>query len=473
MPKLQVTGWVERIIHCHTNRRRQRHKQASGDAPFRYGRSAVYGVYGSLASRGVCQAVAIRGLGIDEFKTLLKENLTPARAISSPQHLKGREKVLRQIDRSFNSPGKHIFIYGDRGVGKTSLAQTAAFIQQSSDGNPILVTCGGSSFLSTIRDAGRSALPAGDAVFQKKIEHKLKAGVGGFGYDFTRSLTSGVVPPVESINDAVQLLKFIGECHSKEPVIILDEFDQLATDAERKACAEVIKQVSDQKVNVRFILCGIGTSLEDLIGVHLSTGRYLSPVPLERLTQDARWEIIQAAAQAVGVTVADGFLMRIGQISDGFPSYVHLMGEQLLWTMFDDEEITGHCQQRHFAEGVNLAVQEAAVTLKIIYDKATQKHSDTYQEVLWALADRHSLRRQTTEVYQKSYLPIMAERHGRKTLSKRVFSDRLNKLKTLGHGEIVIPKGAGWYEFKENIVRGYVRLRAENEGVHIGSEGYA
>jgi hypothetical protein len=417
--------------------------------------------------------VAIKGLGIDEFKGFLKENLTPARAISSPEHLKGREKVLRQIDRSFNSPGKHIFIYGDRGVGKTSLAQTAAFIQQSADNRPILVTCGGSSFLSTVRDAVRGALPVGDPVFQKKVEHKLKAGIGGFGYDMTRSLTSGIVPPVESINDATQLLKFVGECHSKEPVIIFDEFDQLADDAQRKACAEVIKQVSDQGIGVRFILCGIGTSLEDLIGVHLSTGRYLSPVPLERLTQDARWEIILAAAKAVGVTVANNFLLRIGQISDGFPSYVHLIGEQVLWSMFDDEETTGHCQQRHFAEGVSLAVKEAETTLKIIYEKATQKYSDTYQEVLWALADKHSLRRQTTEVYEKSYLPFMAERHGSKVLSKSVFSGRLNKLKTPRHGEIIVSKGAGWYEFKENIVRGYVRLRAENEGVHLGAEGYA
>jgi len=53
-----------------------------------------------------------------------------------------------------------------------------------------------------------------------------------------------------------------------------------------------------------------------------------------------------------------------------------------------------------------------------------------------------------------------------------VFSDRLNKLKTARHGGIIVPKGAGWYEFKENIVRGYVRLRAESEGVHLGAEGY-
>lgn len=165
--------------------------------------------------------------------------------------------------------------------------------------------------------------------------------------------------------------------------------------------------------------------------------------------------------------------MRIGQISDGFPSYVHLIGEQLLWAMFDDEEIVDQCQQRHFTQGVNSAVAEAETSLKAIYDRATQKYSDTYQEVLWAVADRHTLRRQTTEIYDKSYIPIMDARAPQNTLSKRVFSDRLNKLKTARHGEILVPKGAGWYEFRENIVRGYVRLRAEKEGVHLGVEAYA
>jgi uncharacterized protein len=304
----------------------------------------------------------------------------------------------------------------------------------------------------------------------KKIEHKLKAGIGGFGYDMTRSLTSGVVPPIESINDAVQLLRFVGEVHSQEPVIIFDEFDQLADDAERKACAEVIKQVSDQALQVRFILCGIGTSLEDLIGVHLSTGRYLSPVHLERLTHDARWEIIESAAKAVGVTVGHSHLVRIGQISDGFPSYIHLIGEQLLWSIFDDDMVSSQCLQRHFVEGVHLAVQEAETTLKIIYDNAVQKYSDDYEEVLWALADRHLLRRQTTEIYDKSYLPIMDDRPVRRKLTKEQFSARLNNLKTSRHGAIIVGKGAGWYEFKENMVRGYVRLRAENDGVQLGTE---
>lgn len=408
----------------------------------------------------------------DEFRNLLKEYLTPARAIASPQHLKGREKTLRQIDRAFNSPGKHIFIYGDRGVGKTSLAQTAASLHQSSDGAPVLVSCAGQQFLGTVRDAIKQCLPAGNPAFQKKIEHKIRAGIGGFGYDFTRSITSGVVPPIESVNDAVELLKFVSELHSREPVMVFDEFDQIPDDAQRKICAELIKQISDRRVGIRFIFCGIGSSLEELIGVHLSTGRYLSPVILERLTHDARWEIVNEASTAIGVSISKPHQIRIGQISDGFPSYVHLMTEQILWSMFDDPAPVGVCSQEHFAAGVRQAVQETETTLKMIYDRATQKYSDDYQEVLWALADDHLLRRQTTDIYEKSYLRIMSERQDRKKLTKSQFSGRLNNLKTDRHGQIIIGKGAGWYEFRENIVRGYVRLRAENEGIRIGAEGY-
>jgi Cdc6-like AAA superfamily ATPase len=415
--------------------------------------------------------MAIAGLTPDQFKKILSENLTPARAINSPEHLRGREKMLMQIERAFNSPGKHIFIFGDRGVGKTSLALTAASLHQSSDASPINVSCGSNNFLNVVRDAVKQTLPAGDTVFQRKIEQRLRAGIAGFGYDFVKSLQSGTVPHIESVNDAVSLLRFISEFHSKSPIIVFDEFDRIPDQDQRKICADIIKQVSDTGVNVRFIFCGIGSSVEELLDVHLSTGRYISPIALERLTHDARWEIVESAAKAVGVEIAHNHRVRIGQISDGFPSYIHLITEQILWSMFDDEDTVEKCLQSHFQIGVSRAVEEAETTLKIIYDKATQKYGDDYQEVLWALADDHLLRRQTTSVYEKSYLRIMEQRSDRKKLTKTQFSGRLNNLKNQRHGCILVGKGAGWYEFKENIVRGYVRLLAERAGIQLGVEG--
>jgi hypothetical protein len=78
-----------------------------------------------------------------------------------------------------------------------------------------------------------------------------------------------------------------------------------------------------------------------------------------------------------------------------------------------------------------------------------------------------------SEIYDESYLRIMTARPGRKVLSKEQFYARMNALKTSRHGDILVAKGAGWYEFRENVVRGYVRLRAEGNGIILGRDHFA
>lgn len=140
----------------------------------------------------------------------------------------------------------------------------------------------------------------------------------------------------------------------------------------------------------------------------------------------------------------------------------------LFWAIFEDDLEQDVCQLAHYAKGVADAVLEAQSTLKLTYEKATQKYSDDYQEVLWAVADTVMLRRQVTEIFEKSYIPIMKYRKNRKVLDKKTFNSRLANLKSERHGFILDGKGAGWYQFRENIVRGYVRLRAEQENVPLG-----
>ncbi len=57
-----------------------------------------------------------------------------------------------------------------------------------------------------------------------------------------------MVPAPETVNDAAQLLRFVEEFHSREPIIIFDEFDQLPDDAQLKVCADLIKAVSERAV---------------------------------------------------------------------------------------------------------------------------------------------------------------------------------------------------------------------------------
>ncbi len=415
--------------------------------------------------------MAISGLDLEEFKQILRENLTPAQAISNPQQLRGRESMLRKIDRAFNSPGMHVFIYGDRGVGKTSLAQSAAVLHQSSDADPILVACDPQvSFFKLVQDMVNHCVPVQQV---GKKREKLSINVPGISYELADAIEGRQVPEPRSINDAISFMKYVRRFHSKEPIIIIDEFDQLKSDGDKKYFADFVKQLSDQGVGIRLIFCGIGSSLEELIGTHLSTDRYLTPIELERLSHDARWEIITSAAEELRISVDKEYLVRIGQISDGFPYYVHLICEMMFWAIYDDPCLMDHCESPHFSTGVRGAVSNVQTSLRFVYDKATQKYSDDYQEVLWAVSDHVILRRQVSEIYDQSYLRIMKARPQRKTLRKEQFYNRMNALKTPRHGAILIAKGAGWYEFRENVVRGYVRLRAEDQGIKLGLDHFA
>ena len=267
-------------------------------------------------------------------------------------------------------------------------------------------------------------------------------------------------------------MRYVSQFHSKEPIIIIDEFDQLSETSDRKYFADLIKQTSDQDIKVKFIFCGIGSSLEDLIGTHLSTDRYIAPVELERLSHDARHEIVTSAAKELNILVDRELYIRIGYISDGYPYYIHLICEEIFWAMFDDLADVVECSSYHFDIGVRKAVGESQTSLRTAYDKATQKYSDDYQEVLWAVSADPLLRRQVKEIYENSYVEIMKERLGRKKLDIEQFRNRMNSLKTDRHGCILLSQGAGWYEFKENVLRGYARLRATQEGVMLGRDHY-
>ena len=408
-------------------------------------------------------------VGLDDFKEVLRTHFTPSRPISHHEYLLGRDEKLKQIDRAFNSPGKHVFIHGDRGVGKTSLARSAVNFHQSSDSGPLVVECESASQpYELIRDIVSKCIKINpNAIKQKET---VKFGLPGLSYEMINEINQGIVPNISNLNDALSVLTYVAGRDVREPVIIIDEFDLIADQDTRRTIASFIKHVSDQEIPVRFIICGIGDSLDEMIGSHLSTGRYLAPIKLDPIPHEARWGIISSAADALGIQIDRESIVRTGIISDGYPYYIHLIGESLFWSIFDDENIINVSNARHFDEALRKSNEEAEAALKKAYEIATQKYSDDYQEVLWAIVDSPMLRRQVTEIFETSYQRIMDFFPERRRLDKAKFTSRLNMLKSDRHGYILRAQGAGWYEFSENRNRGYVRLVAERSGVRLNSE---
>jgi hypothetical protein len=409
-------------------------------------------------------------LTLDEpsFGAEMHRVLSPSNAIQTPELLRGRAKQLDEIRRALYSPGRQIFVYGHRGVGKTSVAQTAAFQKHPADSFPIIVGCApGSTCFSVVRDIAKEAFPADPRLVRTTKQRSFKFSFKGTGTDRKSSEEQKTFRLPESLNDAVRLIEYIAQKHSKNPVIVIDEFDQIRDKEQQNMFANLVKQVADKRIGVSIIFCGIGASLDDLFSAHLSAHRYFHPVGLERLPYDARFEIIEAAAGHLGISIDNTTRYRIAMISDGFPYYVHLICEKLFWRVYFAKN-QGFVNGDLFEQALIDAAEALEPEIKKPYDKATKKYTNVREPILWALADGDELQRPSRDVWQ-SYLRIMSDLK-QEPLDRTKFNGHMNNLKKSGSGSVFTATRAGWYEYTEKVVRGYARLKALQKGIILERE---
>lgn len=208
-------------------------------------------------------------------------------------------------------------------------------------------------------------------------------------------------------------------------------------------------------------------SIDAIMAAHESADRYFHTVALQRLPWEARFEIVTVAADALGIEIDDDTIIRIARISDGFPHYVHFISEKLFWRVYRADNggrVTHELFQRAMAD----ASSAMEMKLRGPYELATQKYNNDYETVLWATADGHELRRRSTDIFD-SYERIMLGR-SEGALNRAQFNQRMNSLKQPSHGSILTATRQGWYEFSEKVIRGYVRLRAEQAAVVLETD---
>lgn len=404
----------------------------------------------------------IRNFDRPAFEAELRRTLSPSSPIRTPEFLRGRERSLEQIRRAFVQPGRQVFIYGDRGVGKTSLALTAAHEHQPVGQEPLVLSCRG-SFFEIARDllnrmAQRSVLLSKETRSREFSFAKVLGVKGG------KTVETARVGDVRSINEVVAALKELCATGQHGRVCVFDEFELVQSHDDRRLFGDLIKQLSDQEVPITAIFCGIGDSVAALLDDHPSAPRYLAAVELARLSYEAGFEIMKGAEAALGVEIEYNTRVRIATISDGFPHYIHLICEKLFWEVYEDPEPVAMSKVGHYRHAVRAAVEDAQPYLRSLYDKAVRKYQRDYEHVLWAAADHPNLERRSIEIFE-SYCSLFRDERVR--LPREKFNQRLNAFKGPSHGQVLIGTRQGWYRFRESMLRGYARLKAEEEGVEL------
>lgn len=414
--------------------------------------------------------MAIEGFTKEKFIDTLSEYISVSEPIGSIEHLFGRADELARIEKALYIPGRHIFIYGDRGVGKSSLAATAANQYQSADKPYVDIGCGPDSTLySVVANIVYQAIEA-DRIYNRDKTRAVGFQLHGMHISKTENITSkDIKSNISDLSDAVEFLRQAAEIHSDKPVVVIDEFDRISDANERALFADLIKQLGDKRIHIKFIFTGVAQSLEELIGAHASAVRQLETIELPRLSINGRWEILKHAAKAFGLTVNREVEVRVALVSDGFPYYVHLLSNNILWRVFEEEKIQNEIRWDHYVDAIRGTIESVDVELKEPYEKAVKQRNNEYEHVLWGTADSEYLDRYVDDMFL-SYKWIAQQVDGH-VLTKNQFYNRIKNLQKEAFGEILVSSiKRGLYTYREKMIRGYVRLQAEAHGIELRGE---
>lgn len=405
------------------------------------------------------------------FGKKLNEVVSPARPVISIENLIGRAEELDRIEKALFAQGRNVFIYGERGVGKSSLAATAANQWQSSDAEYIDISCSPDSTVKSI-----VASIASQAVNEKwtttsKTTEQATIGLKWLSY----SIKSEVSPTdfsekIGGLSDAIEVLKEVAAIHSEVPVVVVDEVDRIESEKEIDLLADLLKQLGDKRIELKFIFTGVGATLNEILGAHRSAIRQLETIELPRLSWDARWDIAIHALNVFNIDIPRDIYIRLAAVSDGYPYYVHLIVEKLLWILFEKRESVAKVTWDDYYAALDKAIVGIAAELARPYEMAVNQRSQDYEEVLWSTSADEWQGAYLSDMHRQ-YVNIMSQIEGKEPLSYEKYSSRIRNLLKPEYGEI-LKKGQkqGYYHYREKMLRGYIRMQAEANRIEILSK---
>lgn len=277
---------------------------------------------------------------------------TPSTPVSQLDMLAGRYDQIVAVMNAVSQAGQHVGLYGERGVGKTSLANVLAELFDA-QGLPhyqaVLVNCATEdTYTSLWRNIFRE-------LRVELEEHPAPETI-------RRALTD-IDPP---------------------PLIVIDELDRFEDNEGLTLMADTVKTLSDHAVPATIVFVGVARSIGDLMGEHQSIVRNLIQIEMPRMSHKELREILDRNCERAEVTVRDSAADKIAVLSEGLPHYTHLLG------LHSGQRTVQDDRTEIMVEDVDAAIPLAVAghTIQSTYFRATEstRKGNLYPAVLLACA---------------------------------------------------------------------------------------
>jgi Cdc6-like AAA superfamily ATPase len=289
----------------------------------------------------------------------LAEAFRPAAPIDRRGLFSGRVEQIGELFSVVGQPGQHAVVYGERGVGKTSLTSVVAELLRGSNVATVRVICDSSDDFSSI---WRKALG----------EIGLRTSASGVGFAPIASegsepasvlLGSGPVTPYEVMRALESLAA------ERSLAIFVDEFDRIVDTDDRALFAETIKTLSDRIVRATIILVGVADDVDELIREHRSIERALVQIRMPRMSRSELAEIATKGIEAAQMTIQKTAVDSVTGLSQGLPHYTHLLTQLAGQAALAGRR--GKVESRDMDAAVERAIDRAGQSIADAYRRAT------------------------------------------------------------------------------------------------------
>ena len=400
--------------------------------------------------------------GIEREREIIRAGVrsiyTPYRPINSLELFSGRkEEVIRLIEH-MNTPGQHILLYGDRGVGKTSLANILAIVlKQVADGILIEKRCDSTDTFASIVakpltgvgvDVNLSATQR-----QKTVSGELEAGIQLIkGKANTEKST---IDTFNGIGEQANSPAWVAEkLKDTSALFIIDEVDALVANSDRRKIAELIKHLSDAGSPFKIMIVGISETAEKLTGGHPSVHRCLKETKLNRMSEEELAEIVTNGSEKLDLDFEEQAIRAIENLSAGYPHFTHLLALKCAEDAIAQDR--SRISLRDLNHALNAAVQDAEGTLKLLYDTAVRSYqaADMYRLIVRAAAYCATPTSEFTSRELREKIKLFSG----ETVSQQVLNNYFKKLVSDGEDKILQRLAVGVYRFSDPRMPSFVRI---------------
>jgi Cdc6-like AAA superfamily ATPase len=238
---------------------------------------------------------------------------TPSQPVADRRMFAGREETMKRIIGSIEDRRLHIVIYGERGIGKTSLLHMLSQAATEARYIVIYTSCGADSdFDDTFRAAAADIPVLFHSGFAPTTEQVEK------GATLADLLPRGPLSPRLFADLCAKLT-------GTRVLIVLDEFDRCESATFRRDVAELIKNLSDRLGRVQLVLAGVAADLTQLVAHVPSIRRNIFALRVPKMSDAEVMKIVNNGEREVGFSFEPAASDLVIAVARGSPYIANLL----------------------------------------------------------------------------------------------------------------------------------------------------